>query len=126
MAFQKGKSGNPGGRPKDKPWTEALRLAVFENTADGKRMLRAIAEKCAEAALGGDMQAVREIGDRLDGKAAQTIDATFSDDRDPRDLNGRELADRIAGALARIEELASGDRGQGAGEDEPADLRKLN
>ena len=71
MAFQKGKSGNPGGRPKDKPWADALRLVVFRDDMEGKRRLLAIAEKCAESAMNGDMQAIKEIGDRLDGRPAQ-------------------------------------------------------
>lgn len=76
MAFQKGKSGNPGGRPKDKPWADALRLALM---ADDKKRLRAIAEKCTAAAEGGDMQAIKEIGDRLDGKPTQGLEHTGED-----------------------------------------------
>jgi len=33
--------------------------------------LAVIAEKCVLAAAGGDMAAIKEIGDRLDGKAVQ-------------------------------------------------------
>ncbi len=32
-----------------------------------------IADKCADEAMGGESWAVREIGDRLDGKPAQAI-----------------------------------------------------
>ena len=39
----------------------------------GIKRLRRIAEKCAWAAEQGDMQAIREIGDRLDGKAPQAL-----------------------------------------------------
>jgi hypothetical protein len=36
--------------------------------------LRAIARKLLERALEGDLQAIREIADRLDGKPAQAIE----------------------------------------------------
>ncbi len=35
-----------------------------------------IADKCDQAALGGDMGAIKEIGDRLDGKPAQSHEVT--------------------------------------------------
>lgn len=40
-----------------------------------------IADKVAESALAGDMVAAKEIGDRLDGKATQQIQATITDQR---------------------------------------------
>jgi len=76
MAFVKGKSGNPGGRPKDKPWQDALRMAALEPDGSGVRKLRRIAEAVVDAAIAGDMAAAREIGDRLDGKAVQAIEAS--------------------------------------------------
>jgi hypothetical protein len=91
MAFQKGQSGNPGGRQKDKPWADALRLAVFREDAEGKRRLLAIAEKCAAAAESGDMQAIKEIGDRLDGKPAQESTVTIDDKRDATDWTRGDL-----------------------------------
>lgn len=91
MPFEKGKSGNPGGRVKDKPWTDALRLAVNADTPEGIRKLRAIAEKCAASALGGDMQAIKEIGDRLDGKPVQESSVTIDDKRDATDWTRGEL-----------------------------------
>jgi hypothetical protein len=38
------------------------------------RILRALARKLVEKGLGGELAALREIGDRLDGKPAQTIE----------------------------------------------------
>jgi len=57
----------------DKFWREAIQLAVHGKDATGKRKLRAIAEKLVLLALDGDLGAIKEIGDRLDGKAAQPI-----------------------------------------------------
>ena len=37
-------------------------------------VFRVIAEKLAEKAEQGDIQAIREVGDRLDGKAVQAIE----------------------------------------------------
>lgn len=76
MAFQKGQSGNPGGRPADKPWREAIMLALKDK--DPKR-LRKIADRLVDLAGEGDMGAIKEIGDRLDGKPAQQQIVTGED-----------------------------------------------
>lgn len=76
MAGVKGRSGTNKG--KDKPWSDALRLVVFRDDDEGKRRLLKIAEACAKAAEAGDMQAVKEIGDRLDGKPAQAVEMSGS------------------------------------------------
>ena len=64
---------NPGGgKGQDKVWSDAIRIAVNEAYEDGDRKkLRALAEKLVAKALDGDMAAIREIGDRLDGKSPQ-------------------------------------------------------
>lgn len=80
MAFEKGQSGNPGGRPKDKPWRQALMLALKDE--DGAK-LRRIAEKVVGLAEDGDLAAVKEIADRLDGKAAQTTVIQGDDEGGP-------------------------------------------
>jgi len=63
------------GRPigsvnREKPFNDALRIAL---RGDPLR-LRRIAEKLAEKAEEGDLAAIRELADRLDGKPAQVID----------------------------------------------------
>ena len=60
------------GRPigsvnREKPFNEALRIAL---RGDPLR-LRRIAEKLAEKAEDGDLAAIRELADRLDGKPLQ-------------------------------------------------------
>jgi len=74
MPFQKGKSGNPSGRPKEKAFADAVRLAVNREGPDGRRKLQAIAEKLADAAVAGEPWAIAQIGDRLDGKPAQSLE----------------------------------------------------
>lgn len=53
-----------------KPWRDAIDRALAQD--DGKR-LRAIAETLLTKAADGDMTAIRELGDRLDGRPAQAI-----------------------------------------------------
>lgn len=73
MAWQKGQSGNPAGRQSEKPWRDALSVALSENN---RAALRAIADAVVQRALTGDMLAVKEIGDRLDGRAKQQTEVT--------------------------------------------------
>jgi hypothetical protein len=81
MPFAKGQSGNPGGRGTEKIWRDALLKAVKEKQETGKgRQLEAIAAALVNAACKGDVAAIREIGDRLDGKPHQST--TVSGDPD--------------------------------------------
>lgn len=68
------KAGRPPG-PGEKPWRDAIRRAVNARV-DGKgnpQALEVLAEKVVMLGLGGDMAAIAEIGNRLDGKPAQAI-----------------------------------------------------
>ncbi len=65
---------NPGGgKGQDKIWSDALRRAVMResDTDKDKKRIEVMADKCARMAETGDMAAIREIGDRLDGKSPQ-------------------------------------------------------
>lgn len=64
------------GQKGEKFWRAALRLAVEESDKDGRRKLRLIADKCVAMALEGDMTAIKEIGDRMDGKAPQGVEVS--------------------------------------------------
>ncbi len=64
------------GRPigslnREKPFTDALRVALLSG---GGRRLRIIADKLAEKAEQGDLQAIQQIADRLDGKPVQALE----------------------------------------------------
>lgn len=55
---------------KNKLWRSALDRAIAQD--DGAR-LRSAAEKLLDLAAAGESWAVRELGDRLDGKSVQPI-----------------------------------------------------
>lgn len=99
MPFAPGQSGNPKGRPKDKPWAAALRLAANEPGPDGIKKLRRMAEKCVDKAIEeGDIHAMKEVGDRLDGKPMQAIEASGPEGEpiQVEDVSDKELARRVA------------------------------
>lgn len=62
--------GNTNSSKSNRLWGETIKRAVLQS--DGAR-LRAIAEKLLDKASEGDIQAIKELGDRLDGKAAQSV-----------------------------------------------------
>lgn len=62
----------------DKPWAAAVRRAVLRSvdTQDKAKKLDKLAEKLISEGLEGNTVALKEIGDRLDGKPHQSIGAT--------------------------------------------------
>lgn len=75
MAFEPGQSGNVNGRPKaEKSFAAMLRIAIKEAHGDeGKDKLRAIADALVKKAIEGEVSAIKEIADRLDGKVPQAL-----------------------------------------------------
>lgn len=100
--FGPGESGNPGGRAK-KILTQALRLELakpFPGDEQGRTYGQVIAAKLVAAAAAGDLQAAREVADRVEGKAAQSVE--LSDTRvpvivGPEELTSEEWQKRFAG-----------------------------
>jgi hypothetical protein len=70
--FQPGQSGNPNGRPKSKPFKRALSEAL-KAAEDDSDILKAVALALVAKAKDGDVPAIKEIADRLDGKVTQPI-----------------------------------------------------
>ena len=85
------------GRKSDKRWRDALILATTRTDAEGSTMLAKIAQKCVEAAMEGDMSAIKEIGDRIDGKAPQSLDVKTTRELSISELTDADLAAIIAG-----------------------------
>ena len=83
MAWQKGQSGNPRGRAVEKTFRDAVRLAVNETAKDKKgrqvKKLRLLAERLVDEAIDGNVMALKEVADRLDGKAVQQVDLTVEE-----------------------------------------------
>lgn len=78
--LQKGAQLNPAGRPKGiLSWASMLKKVAEEDYGvreDGTKVskIEAIAKKLLELSIAGDVQAIKEFGDRLDGKAKQQIE----------------------------------------------------
>ena len=72
--------GNTNASKENRLWGNTIRRAVMqgenETHATGEaNKLRQLADKLIENGLGGDNIALKEIGDRLDGRAVQSIEA---------------------------------------------------
>ncbi len=74
--FPKGTTGNPSGRPKLTRLTDSLRQQISElnPNAPEETIAEAIAETLITMALSGDVQAIKEVFDRCEGKPKQAID----------------------------------------------------
>ena len=75
--FKPGQSGNPSGRPKSITLSEAYRKQLAQpmpNDTQGRTYAEVIACRVVVAAATGDVSAAREIADRTEGKARQSID----------------------------------------------------
>jgi hypothetical protein len=98
--FKPGQSGNPAGRPKSITLSEAYRkqLAMIDEADPQKRTFaEVLAEQMIVKAKTGDVAALKEVADRVEGKARQTI--TLTTDR-------REQMER---AIDRMMERAASD-----------------
>lgn len=81
MTWQPGQSGNPNGQPKrTKLWREAINRAIKRREQDDPLALEKLADKLLAKVDEGDVAAIREFGDRIDGKVPQAI---IGDDDSP-------------------------------------------
>ena len=95
MAFKKGVSGNPGGKSREKLFTDALRLELNRtdpNDKDERKKVNKLAEKLVECAIEDKQSwAFQQIADRLEGKPVQIVDATVDDHRTLHQFSDAEL-----------------------------------
>lgn len=78
--FRPGKSGNPRGRPKSALLSNVYRRMLGEVCPDDEKKrtwAEVIAERTLYAAAGGDIKAVKEIADRVEGKAQQRVTLSY-------------------------------------------------
>lgn len=69
--------GNQNARKENRAWSEAIRRVVAQNDS---QKLRDLAEKLVALAEAGDVAALKELGDRLDGKPAQQVQVSGDSD----------------------------------------------
>ena len=62
-----------GRPPKEKSFANMLNIAIKEANGDGRDKLRAVADALVKEAIAGNVQAIREVADRLDGKVPQGL-----------------------------------------------------
>jgi hypothetical protein len=106
--FQPGVSGNPGGRPKMRILSDMLAAIGCEvEPKSGKTWFQLAAEALVSKAFRGDVQAFREIADRVDGRSIQSVELSGPD--------GLSIAHSIADLDQRILELL--ERGQARARD---------
>jgi hypothetical protein len=102
MVWKRGESGNPAGKKpgtsNEKPYREALRMEIA--AADDFKGLRSIARAHLEKARSGDMAAIKELADRLDGKPAQESAVTIDEKRSATDWTRAELVAFLNDAVA--------------------------
>jgi len=65
--------GNNNSNKNNRLWANTIKRAIAQS--DGER-LRKIAEALLDKAEQGDMAAIKELGDRIDGRAHQAIEQT--------------------------------------------------
>lgn len=89
--------GNTFGSKTQRMWRDTLLRKCRQNP----NALEEIALKVIEMAKEGDMRAVKEIGDRLDGLPTQEVSVSTS--TNPRDLSDAELVEVIRQQAAKHE-----------------------
>ena len=131
--FQKGQSGNPGGRPRRSPAGRLEELALHEAyrttvvMEDGHAMpmpvIQAVLRRQLESAAGGNVRAQRDILAMIrDIEQARSIAAMFEDGDADDVVNDTDDADAIDGDDNDVDDTADADRDDagGADDDEPA------
>jgi len=131
--FQKGQSGNPGGRPRRSLAGRLEELALHEAyrttvvMEDGHAMpmpvIQAVLRRQLESAAGGNVRAQRDILAMIrDIEQARSIAAMFEDGDADDVVNDTDDADAIDGDDNDVDDTAAADRDDagGADDDQPA------
>jgi hypothetical protein len=74
MVWKPGQSGNPKGRAASKPWTDAIARAIKRREEDDPLALEKLADKLLQRVAEGDVSAIKELGDRMEGKSKQPLE----------------------------------------------------
>ena len=105
MPWKPGESGNPKGQPhRTKIWRDAILRAIKRREAKDPLALEKLADSLLRAVDDGDVSAMRELGDRTDGKVSQPIGG--ADDLPPQkmqhELDLSKLTDEQLDELEQI------------------------
>jgi len=88
-SYQSGQSGNPKGRPKREwTWSGVLQKAVEKAEESGKTVKEEVAEALIKEARKGNIQAVKELMNRMDGMPQQPTDITSGGQALPAPIYG--------------------------------------
>jgi len=85
-----------------KDWKDAIKYAIKAyESSDVKRgeALKLLAKKLIKKGLDGDLPSIKEIGDRLDGRPAQTTIIEEDANRDIEDFSIDELQQLLSDSL---------------------------
>ncbi len=91
--FQPGQSGNPGGRPKGESFAAVLRDLLEREHKRAPDWRSAVAAKAIQMAAGGDLDAIKWIADRTDGKVRESLQLEQSGRIDIEVTYSRRAAD---------------------------------
>lgn len=92
MTFQPGQSGNPGGRSREKLWRDAIHRAIKRNSEGDLQAIDRAADALVLAAIYKDIGALKELGDRIDGKVPQAQIHMGDEDGGPVRVNKIEYS----------------------------------
>lgn len=96
--FPKGVSGNPSGRPKN-VLSKAIRKKLEEvEEGQDKTVAERITDKLADLALAGNIEAIKLLGDRSEGRPRQSVSL---------DMNERERYEQM------VEQFIEGEQEEG-------------
>ena len=108
------------GSKRDKLIREAMMVAAkrtIDGDPHGRTYLAKAVEEVMIAAAKGDLAAFKEVADRIDGKAHQSMDVTTTHERSASELPESELDAAIA--AARAARIAGGEKAPAGGKAKP-------
>jgi hypothetical protein len=98
VPFKKtGAAANPNGRPREPwSWSGLIREAMERKNLDGEPIKEAVANALVDKAIQGDVAAIKEIGNRIDGMPVQK-NIVAGDDEHPLRIDAADTLNRIYG-----------------------------
>jgi hypothetical protein len=76
---------------KAKVWSAAIQRALDRRVSERGKAIDDLADKLLDLCLEGDLAALKEFGDRMDGKPAQSVTVAGDEDAPPVKLGVVEL-----------------------------------